>query len=153
MKPERPLFSVVIPTCSRPHQLKNCLQSLAKLDYPDHQFEVILVDDGNEIPLAMEDYWFLSNLTVLRQENRGPATARNKGAFHAKGKYLIFTDDDCALAPDYLSKLEYRTKDDVNALMGGLAINALPNNLYAIASQQLADVPTGYGKERNHNHS
>jgi len=45
-----PFFSVIIPTYQRPLQLATCLQALAKLDYPRERFEVIVVDDGSELP-------------------------------------------------------------------------------------------------------
>ena len=45
------VFSIVIPTYRRPHQLASCLRSLARLDYPRNDFEVVVVDDGGEGPI------------------------------------------------------------------------------------------------------
>lgn len=54
-----PSFSVIVPTFNRLHQPRSiCLSALARLDYPAHLFEVIVVDDGGEavLPGAIEKY-------------------------------------------------------------------------------------------------
>lgn len=143
---ERIHFSIIIPTYARPVQLKRCLGSLTNIAYPSDQFEVIVVSDGSDVPAlpVPEDCRHRISTTILRQENSGPATARNTGAGHAKGKHLIFTDDDCTLAPDYLTKLARCIQDEPDAMIGGRTINGLPNNLYATASQLLIDYLYSY---------
>jgi GT2 family glycosyltransferase len=79
------------------------------------------------------------NLTLVRQANKGPATARNTGASKAQGKYLVFTDDDCAPASDWLSKLAVRFSTAPSSMIGGYTINALKENIYSTASQTLVD--------------
>ncbi|MBV7340240.1 glycosyltransferase [Chloroflexi bacterium TSY] len=136
-----PSISIIIPTFSRPAALQKCLDSLTRLAYPVEEFEVVVVDDGSpdSINPLIETFQVNLNIYLVQQPNAGPATARNTGAAKAKGTYLVFTDDDCALAPDYLSKLAHRIKDEPDAMIGGLTINALPDNLYATASQLLID--------------
>ena len=46
MNPENPYFSLIVPTYERLNQLKKCLESITRLDYPKDKFEVIVVDDG-----------------------------------------------------------------------------------------------------------
>ena len=141
-----PFFSVVIPTYGRPTQLAKCLAALAQLDYPIAQFEVIVVDDGSTIPAqsVVDGFQHQLNVTTIWQENAGPAAARNRGAAAAKGAQILFTDDDCALAPDYLSQLARLIQDEPAAMIGGRTVNALPNNRYATASQLLIDYLYGY---------
>ena len=99
-------FSVVIPTYNRPSQLRECLEALADQDYPRTAFEVIVVDDGSTESLRGIDDLFRAKLPLvfLRQQNAGPASARNTGAQHAKGRYIAFTDDDCVPARDWLRR-------------------------------------------------
>ena len=139
MKSANLKFSIVIPTYNRPDRLNTCLESLTGLDYSRDRFEVIIVDDGSEQPLdnIVQRYDEQINITLVRQENKGPAQARNHGADIAQGEYLAFTDDDCTLAPDWLSALEKCLADHPNSLVGGYTINALENNLYSTASQLL----------------
>ncbi len=136
-----PRFSIVIPTYNRPERLAECLESLTHLDYPCDRFEVIVVDDGSPTPLQPIAAEFEGRLPLryLRQENTGPAGARNAGAAAARGEYLAFTDDDCRPAPEWLAALEGTLQEHPEALVGGRTENALPENLYSSASQSLVD--------------
>ncbi|MEM8780454.1 MAG: glycosyltransferase [Cyanobacteria bacterium P01_G01_bin.49] len=136
-----PLISVIIPTYNRPERLRTCLDSFTCLNYQSDRFEVIIVDDGSDRPLdsLVNAYHDQLNLTLIRQSNAGPATARNTGATVAKGQYLGFTDDDCTLTPNWLSALENAFSKTPNALIGGKTINALLDNPYSTASQLLID--------------
>jgi glycosyltransferase involved in cell wall biosynthesis len=136
-----PFISIIIPTYNRPEPLKTCLDSLTNLNYERDRFEVIVVDDGSKEPLdnLVNTYRNQLNLTLIRQANAGPATARNTGANAATGQYLAFTDDDCTPDKNWLSALENGFSETPNALLGGKTINALPDNPYSTASQLLID--------------
>ena len=136
---EKPFFSIVIPTYSRPKQLANCLQSIARLDYPRDRFEVIVVDDGSPMPPedVVDSFHDRLNVTLLTQTHAGPAAARNTGAARTKGEFLAFTDDDCAPAPDWLQALAVRFATAQDCAIGGQTLNALPANLCSTASQSL----------------
>ena len=104
---EKPLVSVCVTHFNRPHFLKQSLASLEAQDYPN--FEVIVVDDGSTSPEAMQ---YLSdiepklkqrNWRIIRQENRYLSAARNTGAHHARGEYLMFMDDDNFAKPEEIS--------------------------------------------------
>lgn len=146
MKPRDLDFSIIIPTYNRPERLEQCLQSIASLNYPTECFEVIVVDDGSQIPLTTVNTKFDEHfsLQLIRQSNTGPAHARNTGATLAQGRYLVFTDDDCQPEPDWLRVLAESTVDGANVLIGGRTINALENNLYSTASQLLIDYLYSY---------
>lgn len=141
MVQEQPFFSVIIPTFNRLEQLDICLQSFKILDYPRDRFEVIVVDDGSEMPIEPVVAPFRAQfaLTLFTQPNAGPARARNTGAARARGKFLVFTDDDCAPVSDWLKTLTARFAKAPDCLIGGRTLNALPSNLYSTASQVLID--------------
>ncbi|MEP6545460.1 glycosyltransferase family 2 protein [Microcoleus vaginatus GB1-A2] len=44
----------------------------------------------------------------MTQPNSGPATARNTGVFATRGKFLLFTYNDCTVVADWLQNLENR---------------------------------------------
>ena len=137
----KPFFSIVIPTYNRPERLTSCLKAIALLDYPRDRFEVIVVDDGSKTPLddivaPLKDR---INITLLRQENAGPAAARNKGAEVARGEFIALTDDDCQPTSDWLNKFVEGFKKNSEAMIGGKTINALENNVFSTASQKLID--------------
>src|SRR5713101_4563476 len=139
MRDQQPTFSLIIPTYQRPDQLSTCLEALAQLDYPRDRFEVIVVDDGSETPLETVVAPFCDQLvvTLLRQANAGPATARNTGVARARGQFLAFTDDDCSPAPNWLPTLAARFAVTPTDAIVGQTLNALPDNPYATASQLL----------------
>jgi glycosyltransferase involved in cell wall biosynthesis len=137
-----PTFTVIVPTHDRPGQLACCIQALAELDYPRDCFEVIVVDDGGAVSLTEIENRFRNqlSLTLLRQDQAGPAAARNHGARHAEGRYLAMTDDDCAPATGWLRRLGECFEQDPGKLYGGKTINGLPGNRCAAASQVIIDV-------------
>ena len=131
-------FSIVIPTYNRPAELSNCLRSLTRLKYSRDRFEVIVVNDGGcSLNAILAPFRACLSLSLIEQANAGPASARNTGATHAKGRFLVFTDDDCAMLPDYLSVLESYCSEE--KLVGGKTLNALPHNAFSTASQILID--------------
>lgn len=86
-------LSVIIPTRGRPEELRRCLNALAGQDV-EGPFEVVVVDDGSEPPLALPpDAPFRTRL-VRQTRRQGPAAARNLGAARAEGDVFVFTDDD-----------------------------------------------------------
>ncbi len=143
-------FFIIIPTFNRPEHLASCLQRICELTYPKALFEVIVVDDGSRCCLkkVVRDHKAKLNLRLLRQDNAGPATARNTGAQHARGQFLAFMDDDCRPDKAWLNALALQLKKSPNALAGGKTINLLTNNLYAEASQQIVSFLYGYFQAR-----
>jgi GT2 family glycosyltransferase len=135
-------ISLIIPTHARPCQLAGCLESLTFLQPPAAGFEVIVVDDGSPQPLdeVVKPYRDRLDLTLVRQSNGGPASARNTGAGAAHGRFLAFTDDDCRPAPDWLTALARRFEQTPRNLLGGRTVNQLTCNPYATASQVMIDV-------------
>lgn len=143
---DSPFFSIIIPTYGRPRRLAACLNALTHLTYPRNCFEVVVVDDGNPHPLDATVAPFRASLpiTLIRQANAGPATARNTGAWQAQGQFLAFTDDDCSPAPDWLTCLAAQFAHTPENALGGHTINALPDNVYSATSQALIDYLYSY---------
>ncbi len=134
-----PFFSIIIPTYNRPERLAACLGALSSQTFPAADFEVVVVDDGGKFPLdpVVSPYLESLNLTPIRQENQGPAAARNTGAARAKGRYLAFTDDDCSPEQDWLQRMERAFKTRPDHMVGGRTLNSLKDNPFAEASQVL----------------
>jgi glycosyltransferase involved in cell wall biosynthesis len=139
MRNGSPKFSVVIPTCGR-ESLLACLRGLANQSYAD--FEVVAVDDGSPQPVAsMAGIREIPvELRILRQENAGPAAARNAGAAEARGEFLAFTDDDCIPDPGWLAALARELEAHPDALCGSLTYNGLGDCHWACTSQLIIDL-------------
>lgn len=132
-----PFVSVVVPTYRRPEAVQACVDALRRLDHPADRLEIVVVDDGSPEPVAVASAAAGPPVRVLRQENQGPATARNRGAAAARGEILAFTDDDCRPRPDWIRHLVRALEERPTALVGGVTVNALADDPWAEASQEL----------------
>jgi prepilin-type N-terminal cleavage/methylation domain-containing protein/prepilin-type processing-associated H-X9-DG protein len=99
---DAPKVSVVVCTYNGGATLRQCVQSLLKLDYPD--YEVIVVDDGS-IDSTPDILQRFPDVRVIRQPNRGLSAARNAGLFAATGSIVAYTDSDCFADADWLTML------------------------------------------------
>jgi glycosyltransferase involved in cell wall biosynthesis len=93
------LVSVIIPCYNQAHFLGEAIESVLKQTYP--HFEVVVIDDGstdNTSEVAAR----YPGVRCIRQENRGPAGARNTGIWRSNGSYLVFLDADDRLLPNAL---------------------------------------------------
>lgn len=89
--------AVVIPCYRQRNFLASAIESA--LDQSLRAAEILVVDDGNEEDLSD----FASSYpatTLLRQDNRGLAAARNVGLRAAKSDKIIFLDADDRLRPN-----------------------------------------------------
>lgn len=114
------LFSVIIPTCERTDALCQVLDALAqgKQILAIDQYEVIVTDDGRGTAtetLVKEKYpW----VRFARGPQSGPAANRNNGAAIATGDWLVFTDDDCLIDPNWLFAYSKHTGGAAQAMEG-----------------------------------
>jgi glycosyltransferase involved in cell wall biosynthesis len=96
------MLSVIIPVYNGEKTIGKCLSPLlVQSRKPD---EIIVVDDGSDDRTADIVKTF-KKVTLLRQEHKGPAAARNLGAKKAKGNILLFTDSDCIPDKEWVSEM------------------------------------------------
>jgi cellulose synthase/poly-beta-1,6-N-acetylglucosamine synthase-like glycosyltransferase len=105
-KPEQasPLVSVIIPAFNASGHIVGALESVFAQSFTN--YEVILTNDGSPDTERLEQVIqpYISRITYLTQENRGPSAARNLGIRHARGEWLAFLDSDDAWLPHYLAE-------------------------------------------------
>jgi alpha-1,6-rhamnosyltransferase len=94
------LVSVVMPAYNAAEFIAPALESLLAQDWSD--FEVIVVDDGSRDATG-EIAASYGAVRCIRQDNAGPAAARNAGARAAKGVFVANFDADDLLPPKRLS--------------------------------------------------
>lgn len=90
------LISVIIPTYNRKSYLVEAIDSVLKQNYSN--IEILIVDDnsidGTE-ELIRDNYKNYDNIYYFKNNtNKGPGYNRLKGFNKAKGKYIVFLDDD-----------------------------------------------------------
>jgi len=142
--------SVVIPTYNRGEQLRRCLHALAR-DFPGDA-EVIVVSDGGDTAAFPDLSCFQESLrlTVVHAEHGGPAHARNQGLERVRAPVVAFTDDDCLPRPGWLENLTRRVSADPPTAAGGLTLNGLPHNPWAVTAQLILDMGERDSLQRNY---
>lgn len=115
-----PELSVLVPTFGRSQKLNNLLARCDQQTLAPRRFEVIVVDDGSPQPVEIDRAAHRYSLTLLRQDNAGPAAARNLGLQHCRGKLVLFLNDDSLPAFDLFEKhlVVHETRSDKVAVLG-----------------------------------
>ena len=100
MTDQAPTISVIVPTYNRRERLHRTLSGLAQQQLDGVTFETIVVSDGStdDTDEYLESSSVPIDVVALRQENSGPAAARNRGIRAARGELCVFIDDD--IVPD-----------------------------------------------------
>jgi len=102
-------LSIIVPVYKTEKFLAFCLDSLLSQNMDKSEYEIICVNDGSpdNSQKILEKYAAENNnITVLSQENAGPAKARNKGIAIAKGDYIWFVDSDDFIARNCLKTIK-----------------------------------------------
>lgn len=95
------LVSFVVPTVNRPEALSRFLDSVAAQSRSG--CEVIIVDQGGEAAACASRRDV--EVIYIRSQRRGLSHNRNVGLGVARGRSVVFADDDCVLSPGYLEGL------------------------------------------------
>ena len=110
-----PFVSIIIPVRNESEHIKDCLESVFKQNYPQHLFEVIVVDDySTDSTLRLAQEFHQKNLLVLNLKqylgssgedfpNKKKAIAL--GIKNAKGSLIITTDGDCVAREKWIRSL------------------------------------------------
>ena len=128
-----PKVTVIIPVYNCRETVSEAIESVLAQTLQD--FELSVVDDGSTdgTDRAVERY--RDRVTLLRQENRGPAVARNAGIRKARGDLISFLDER-------QNKFQVKILDmnPVTSERTGNKTNAIKENAMRISVQE---VPVG----------
>ncbi|HMK62334.1 MAG TPA: glycosyltransferase family A protein [Acidimicrobiales bacterium] len=92
-----PTFSVNIPVYQGADTVGQAIESV--LEQTRAPLEIIVCDDGSTDDLATALAPYREHITVLHQENKGVAAARNRCLRHSSGEFVIVCDADDAMMP------------------------------------------------------
>ncbi len=99
----QPVVTLIIPSCGRERELRALLERLLPQLPGDGSVEWSVWDDSGDATarrvlaaLGHEAAWHAG-------PRRGPAANRNSGARAARGRWLLFLDDDCEPRPGFLA--------------------------------------------------
>ena len=116
----RPELSVVVATYNRAALLEDLVSDLEKQTLPAGSFEVLIVDDGSQMPAkpVLERLTPSYALRVIEQPNGGPASARHRGIVEAKGDVILIVDDDMRLPATLLFEHLQRHREGHSVVLG-----------------------------------
>lgn len=116
------LISIVIPIYNVENYIIQCLDSVYTQNIPEHNYEIICVDDfspDKSKEIVREYQKKHKNLTLIEHEsNKKLGAARNSGRSVAKGKYIWNIDSDDYIKPNVLKELlQICEENDLDVLM------------------------------------
>ena len=128
-------LTVVLTTFKRQHLLPRALNSVTRQASDDYSIEILVCDDdpGQSAKQTVEAALATKN-TVIRYISRQPqspggvSASRNRGISEARGKYIIFLDDDDELIPFSIEKI----LNEANEKKADICVAILYENLQAI---------------------
>lgn len=121
---ELPMVSIVVPCFNEPVGIRLTLQSLAKIDYPKHLYEVIVVDDkskDNSTDVVEQCIYELNgtNIKLVRQPtNQGKTAALIAGTRASIGSIICTFDSDVIVWPEVIKSFVAELQDPDVGLVG-----------------------------------
>ena len=133
----QPKVSIVMLTFNALEYTKKCVQSI--LQNTRLPYEIIFVDNGSTdgtveyLKKLQKEHRHIK--TIFNSRNKGFAAGNNQGARRAKGKYLLFLNNDVLVAEGWLEHLVQALEKDPQIGMVGPVTN------YISGLQRLAQIP------------
>jgi glucosyl-dolichyl phosphate glucuronosyltransferase len=116
------LLSVIIPTLNRGNYVSDLLDSLAKTDPSNFEWEVIVVDNGsidNTAKIVLQKQQALPiKIRYVLETRPGLHEGRHRGTMEAAGEYLAYLDDDMIVSPTWLQGIRMIEEKEADAVVG-----------------------------------
>ncbi len=105
--------SVVIPARNEQENIENCLNDIARQNFPGELFEIIVVDDNSTDSTVERIEKFIEvnkeiNATLIKLKNNnagGKKAAITIAIEHSRGDLIVTTDADCRMGSNWLSAI------------------------------------------------
>src|SRR5206468_10072737 len=101
--------SVIVCTYNRCVSLERTLSALRAQEVPRSMTWEVLVVDNNSLDdtkrVVAEHAAAFSRIRYLFESSQGLSHARNAGIAAARGRFLLFTDDEVAPEPDWVRRM------------------------------------------------
>lgn len=129
-KPYYPFISIIVPVFNEAKTVRNTVESLLRLDYPN--YEIVVVNDGSkdgtkEIASGLVGYhegkYSKVKLSLINKPNGGKSKALNAGIQYSEADFVLCVDGDSQLAETSLKEgMKHFTDPRVGAVAGNVKI-------------------------------
>jgi len=125
-----PFVSIIVPVYNEGKVLRNSIESLLKLDYPN--YEIIIVNDGStdntaEVGEALvglhkgRNSWV--KVSLINKPNGGKSKALNAGIQYSEAEFVLCMDGDSTLSAQTLKMgMRHFTDPEVGAVAGNVKV-------------------------------
>lgn len=123
------LVSIIVPMYN---SRETIIRTISSLRVQTHQnVEIIVVDDGSNdnssvLVQEIED----TRIRLIKKENNGASSARNRGLQEAQGDWITFVDADDVLLPHAIESLLNAADKETDVVIGCFQQNSLENSEY-----------------------
>lgn len=97
--------SVIVPTRNRPDQIAPCVESILANSHSSMELIVVDQSDARDSECALAAFQDDVRLRYVATGTRGAARARNVGIELSTAELIAFTDDDCRVPTDWVSRI------------------------------------------------
>jgi len=117
-------LSIIVCTRNRPEKCQDCishlLRSLRNSPLSAINSEIIIIDQSDKTQVNKNTDLALWQIIYVRMKCVGISKARNLGIRLARGKYLLFTDDDCKVDENWVAKIydKFRIRPEIDIIFG-----------------------------------
>lgn len=132
-------ISIIIPTCDRPDDLRQCLTHLQQ-QQTARQLEIIVADNRPRSGLTPQVLQDFPQVRYIAEPRAGSSYARNSAIAASHGEVIVMVDDDVTVPADWLEKLLAPLADPKVAAVTG---NLLPLRLDTEAQWVFEDLKGG----------
>jgi glycosyltransferase involved in cell wall biosynthesis len=102
---EGPRYAVVVATKDRGSKIVALLESIGLSDTDDYELVVVDQSTADDTEKAMAPFLADPRITYARSSVPGTSRARNRGIAITTAPYIVITDDDCTVPPNWLTAI------------------------------------------------
>lgn len=112
------MLATVVVAVTKDRRLYRLLDSLRKQTVPQDEFEVVVVENGSA---ALADVASSGGggVRYFHLPDANMAAARDVGLHAARGRYLLLTDADCVVLPDWIEQMVAELDRGEYTVVGG----------------------------------
>lgn len=129
-------FTIIIPFRNEAQNLPKILDSINKLNYPKHLFNVILVDDDSSDEFQIGSYNFPLLVLKNNRKTKSPKKdAINTAIEKVETEWVITTDADCIVPKNWLQAYDAYIQENNSKMMASGVYYASENNFLSSFQQ------------------